>query len=138
MLSNFEEKLISKKIRPTAMRLLVMRKLNSQKSAITLSDLEMLFERSDKTTLYRTLKTFQSKGIVHGIDDGTGALKYALCEEGCECQVEKDMHVHFHCTVCTETYCLPKYKVPDIPLPENYIPEEVNFVFKGICADCSS
>lgn len=135
--ADLESKLTEKKIRPTAMRLLVMEKLSSQTSALSLTELEDQFKRSDRTTLYRTLKTFQERGLVHGIDDGTGALKYALCEDDCECSIETDMHVHFHCKECGETICLPNYKVPSISLPKNYSAEEVNFVFKGMCADCN-
>lgn len=135
--SKIESKLVEKRIRPTVMRLLVMEKLSSQTAALSLTELEDQFNKSDRTTLYRTLKTFQEKGLVHGIDDGTGALKYALCEDDCKCDIKMDMHVHFHCKNCGETICLPNYKVPDISLPKNYAPEEVNFVFKGVCASCS-
>lgn len=136
MLKKLESKLTSKNIRPTAMRLLVLDFLSGRSAAISLTDLESAFERSDRITLYRTLKTFQEKGLVHTIDDGTGAPKYALCEEGCRCDFERDMHVHFHCRVCSETFCLPKYKVLEIDLPENFQPEEANLVVKGICAKC--
>ena len=132
-----EEKLYKKHIRPTAMRLLVLETLSGQKTAISLSNLEKSFENSDRITLYRTLKTFKENGLVHRIDDGTGAPKYALCEEGCDCDIERDLHVHFHCKMCNETFCLPKYKIPEIGLPEKFRPEEANLVVKGICAKCN-
>ena|SRR5690554_119496 len=136
-LASFENILNKRNIRPTVMRLLVMERLSNQGAAISLSELEKIFERSDRVTLYRTLKTFQEKGLVHSIDDGTGAPKYARCEDGCECDLERDLHVHFHCRVCTETFCLPKYKIPEINLPEKFQPEEANLVVKGVCAQCS-
>lgn len=136
MIKSLENRLRNKEIRPTAMRLLVLEFLWKQTSAISLTDLENAFERSDRITLYRTLKTFQEKGVVHSIDDGTGAPKYALCEEGCACDFKRDMHVHFHCHICNETYCLPMYKIPSIELPRNFLPEEANLVVKGICAKC--
>lgn len=126
----------NKKLRPTAMRLLVLEALLEQKTATSLSDLEKSFEKSDRVTLFRTLKTFQENGLVHGIDDGTGVPKYALCEEGCECDIKTDLHVHFHCRICNETFCLPKYKIPEIDLPEEFRPEEANLVVKGICGKC--
>lgn len=136
MIKELENILNNKKIRLTAMRLLVMETLSDQKSAISLSELEKSFEKSDRITLYRTLKTFQEKGLVHSIDDGTGAPKYALCEEGCECDMEKDLHVHFHCRICSETFCMPKYKIPEIELPIKFKAEEANLVVKGVCANC--
>ena len=137
MIKNLEHKLARKNIRPTAMRLLVMEVLTSQEAAISLTDVEKSFEKSDRVTLYRTLKTFQEKGLVHSIDDGTGAPKYALCEEDCECDIARDLHVHFHCRVCSETFCLPKYKIPEISLPEKFRSEEANLVVKGICNKCN-
>jgi len=136
MIKELEIKLKNRGIRPTAMRLLVMEALSQQETAISLSDLEKTFEKSDRITLYRTIKTFQEAGLVHSIDDGTGTPKYALCEEGCECYIERDLHVHFHCKECSETFCLPQYKIPDIKLPVNFKSEEANLVVKGICSKC--
>jgi len=137
MIKELEIKLKNRGIRPTAMRLLVLESLSAQETAISLSELEKAFERSDRITLYRTLKTFQENGLVHSIDDGTGAPKYALCEQGCECDIERDLHVHFHCKICSETFCLPKYKIPEINLPDNFRSEEANLVMKGICGKCA-
>jgi Fur family ferric uptake transcriptional regulator len=78
-----EKKLTDKKINPTAMRLLVLDSLLKQRSAISLSDLEKALETADRITIYRTLKTFEDKGLIHIIDDGTGSPKYALCLEDC-------------------------------------------------------
>jgi Fur family ferric uptake transcriptional regulator len=78
------------------MRELVLDILTEQKVAISSSDLEQKFQKSDRVTLYRTLKTFEEKKLIHSIDDGTGAVKYALCKESCQCHPE-DLHVHFFC-----------------------------------------
>jgi Fur family transcriptional regulator, ferric uptake regulator len=132
-----EEILENNKVRPTAMRLLVLQHLLSKKVTISLTDLENHFEKSDRTTLYRTLKTFVENGIVHKIDDGTGVTKYALCENNCNCEIETDLHLHFHCTICNETVCLTDYKIPTVSLPKGYIAENVNLVVKGICDKCN-
>lgn len=132
-----EARLQGRNIKPTATRLLVLRVLAGQYSAISLSELERKFEKSDRVTLYRTLKTFQEKGLVHSVDDGTGSPKYALCEEGCECDIERDLHVHFHCRICGETFCLPKYKIPEISLPGAFVGEEASLVVKGVCGACA-
>lgn len=135
MIEELENKLKDKQIRPTAMRLLVLETLQKQLAAVSLQDLEAAFEKADRITLFRTLKTFEEKGLIHSIEDGTGATKYALCEEGCECAPE-DMHVHFYCNSCQETYCLPKSKVPDVPLPERFRADEAKLLVKGLCSRC--
>lgn len=136
-MSELEKKLKIKKVRPTAMRLLVLKTLQQQNFALSLQDLETHFEKADKVTLYRTLRTFEEKGIIHSIEDGTGAKKYALCQEGCECSLE-DMHVHFFCNSCKNTICLPKHGIPELNLPEGFLSIETDLLVKGVCQECTS
>ncbi|MDD3035153.1 MAG: transcriptional repressor [Bacteroidales bacterium] len=135
-MKNTDDKLISRNIKPTAMRELVLGILSEQKMAISLSDLEHNFHKSDKVTLYRTLKTFEERKLIHSIDDGTGAIKYALCKESCQCHPE-DLHIHFFCTKCQHTFCLNDNPIPTINLPVNFSLGTINMVVKGVCADCN-
>jgi Fur family ferric uptake transcriptional regulator len=132
-----EEKLAEKKINPTAMRILVLGLLLKQHAAISLSDIEKGLEPADRTTIYRTLKTFADKGLIHTIDDGTGTPKYALCQEECSGTDHHDLHVHFFCNTCRETFCLPNSKIPDVSLPDRFTSTEMNLVVKGICGKCA-
>ena len=136
-MNEIEKLLEEKKVRTTAMRILIYKFMAQNKIAVALTDIENAFTKAERTTLYRTLKTFEEKGIVHQIDDGTGASKYALCEEGCNCDIEQDLHLHFHCSNCNETVCLTEHKIPQINLPEGYLAEDVNLVITGICEKCS-
>ncbi|CAM1347800.1 MULTISPECIES: Fur family transcriptional regulator [Tenacibaculum] len=136
-MQTIEQLLESKEIRVTAMRLLIYKFLAQKQIAVTLSDIENAFEKIDRTTLYRTIKTFEENVIVHQIDDGTGITKYALCEQGCKCDVETDLHLHFHCNNCNETICLTDHKIPQISVPEGFVSENVNLVVKGVCDKCS-
>ncbi len=133
-----EKKLIDKKINPTAMRLLVLDFMLKQQSAIRLTDIEKGMQPADRITIYRTLKTFEEKGLVHSIDDGTGSLKYALCPETCDAGDHHDLHVHFYCTQCLGTFCLPDSQIPPIALPNKFRPIEINLVVKGICDHCAN
>jgi Fur family ferric uptake transcriptional regulator len=131
-----EKKLANKNINPTAMRLLVLDSLLKQNSAVSLSDIEKTLEPADRITIYRTLKTFEEKGLIHIIDDGTGSPKYALCPDECNPGHHHDLHVHFNCILCKETFCLPDTKIPEVLLPGNFIATEMNLVVKGICSKC--
>jgi Fur family ferric uptake transcriptional regulator len=130
-----DDQLHKRNIKPTAMRELVLKALTEQNVAISLADLERKFDNADKTTLYRTLKTFEENKLIHSIDDGTGSIKYALCRETCQCHPE-DLHVHFLCTKCQQTYCLNDISIPSIDLPMNFKLETINMVVKGICSNC--
>ena len=136
-METIEQVLESKNIRVTAMRLLIYKFLAENQVAVTLSDVENAFEKADRTTLYRTVKTFVERDIAHQIDDGTGIVKYALCEQDCSCEIETDLHLHFHCNNCNETVCLTDHKIPKIKVPDGFVSENVNLVIKGICDKCS-
>jgi Fur family ferric uptake transcriptional regulator len=135
MKENIDKQLQSRNIKATAMRQLVLQVLTEQKTTICLAELEQIFYKADKSTLYRTLKTFEENKLIHSIDDGTGSVKYALCRETCDCHPD-DLHVHFTCTVCMKTYCLTDIPVPKINLPVKFQLESVNMVVKGVCSNC--
>lgn len=134
---DLEKKLENNNVRPTAMRLLVLQYFTKQDKATTLGELENALETADKSTLFRTLKTFKENHLVHSIDDGTGMTKYALCSEGCMC-APQDQHCHFHCLICKETFCLTSKNIPSVELPENFMVEQANVVLKGSCAGCNT
>jgi Fur family ferric uptake transcriptional regulator len=136
-MTEVEKTLDNKSIRPTAMRILIYKYMASKNAAVALTDIENAFEKAERTTLYRTLKTFEKKGIVHQIDDGTNISKFALCQPGCNCEIDQDLHLHFHCSHCDKTVCLTEHKIPHINLPKGYIAEDANLVIKGICDLCS-
>lgn len=135
MKNQFDEQLNKRNIKPTAMRELVLKVLIEQTTAISLAEIEQKFTKADRVTLYRTLKTFEENNLIHHIDDGTGSIKYALCTETCECQPQ-DLHVHFVCSRCNQTYCLNEIPIPTVNLPVNFNLESINMVVKGVCANC--
>ena len=111
--------------------------LNSD-DALTHGDIEKeVGEKYDRVTIYRTLQTFEEKGIIHSIPTADNAIKYALCKE-CEEGHHHDDHVHFICTACEKTICLDDIVSPRIELPDGYVAETVQVVINGICKDCSS
>ena len=100
-------KLVLRDIRPTAIRVLVLRTLLEMKQAMSVSDLEAQLDTVDKSTIFRTLTLFLSHHLIHGVDDGSGTLKYAVCDDSCQCAVE-DQHMHFCCECCHKTFCARK------------------------------
>ncbi len=136
MKNSLEQILESREINPTAMRVLVLKELQNSEAALSLGELESHFRQADKTTLFRTLKTFEKNKLVHSIDDGTGSLKYALCDESCECLPEQ-AHIHFHCNKCGRTFCMKDFSLPQIKLPKNFRAEETSLVVKGFCEKCN-
>lgn len=125
-----------KNVKPTAIRILVFEAILSSKRAVSLSDLETILDTVDKSSIFRTLNLFAKHHIVHTIDDGSGSVKYEICDGEEECSLS-DMHTHFYCTVCHRTFCLKSISIPTVNLPEGFTAESVNYMIKGICGECS-
>lgn len=126
-----------REIRPTAMRLLILRTLLASDCALSMSDLENALDTVDKSTIFRTVTLFMRHRLAHCIDDGSGALKYAVCAESCTCAVE-DLHTHFSCENCRRTFCMEAIHVPVVTLPAGFTLTSVNYVLKGLCAECAA
>ncbi len=136
MKNEIDKKLEQKNIKPTAMRQLVYKVLSKQKKALSLYEIEKQFDNVERSTIFRTLRTFQDNYLIHSIDDGTGAVKYALCDDGCMCKHD-ELHVHFLCNKCAKTHCMKDMPIPQTELPEGFDFESANFVIKGICPNCN-
>ena len=130
------KKLAQRNIKPTAMRLLILRAMMQFDRAFSLLDLETYLDTVDKSTLSRTINLFLKHHLIHGIDDGSGSLKYAVCGNECNCDID-DLHVHFYCTNCHRTYCLRNIHIPTVSLPQHFTAESINYVIKGLCDHCS-
>ncbi len=125
-------------LRPTPIREKVWELFNNASKALPNKELEMQFENIDRITLYRTLKAFEEKGLIHKIDDGTGVPKYASCHDDCADGHHQHEHVHFHCLNCLSTTCLEDVQFPKIDIPPGYLTENTSIVVNGRCANCQN
>lgn len=106
--------------------------------ALSHSDIESeIAEDIDRVTVYRTLKTFTDRGLIHKVLDDGGSLKYALCSEACSATHHRHDHVHFKCSGCGQTLCLD-VDIPSVKLPQGFQAREVNLLIQGKCRNCSS
>lgn len=129
-----EKQLLNKNTRPTSMRILVYNFLKNQESALSLSEIEANFEHADRITIYRTLKTFEEKGIVHSIANENSTL-YKLCESDCNDEMHHDNHLHFYCKICKQTTCMEDFQFNSEMLKGLKV-EEFSLLAKGICENC--
>lgn len=135
--NDVEDILTRKEVKPTSNRILVMRELIKASHPVSLADLEISLGFSmDKASIFRVLKLFSEKDIIHVIEDGSRSLKYELCHSGTHHTIS-DQHVHFYCERCKETYCFENVSVPLVNIPEGFSPHAINYMIKGICPKCS-
>ncbi len=135
--SEYLDRLKKRGIKPTSLRVLILRTMMHENRAVSILDIESELETVDKSTIFRTVTLFLSHHLIHSIDDGSGSLKYAVCGNSCTCAVE-DLHSHFYCNSCHKTYCLEGIDVPVVELPVGFSLQSINYVLKGICFVCSS
>ena len=130
------ELLQARSIKPTAMRLLVLKCLVESGETLTLRQIEDMLYPADRSTIFRTLSLFEQHHLLHTIDDGSGSARYEVCYSHHHSD-DDDRHPHFRCLRCGRTFCLPEQRIPKVELPEGYQVQQVNYVITGICAECS-
>lgn len=125
------------RLRNTSSRSDILRLFLNHPYALSYSTIEKeVAEVYDRVTVYRTLKTFLDKGVVHKVLDDEGSLKYALCKDHCTTQEHHHEHVHFKCTRCGQTNCLEDVEIPVLRLPKGYKAQELNLLIQGTCSKC--
>ncbi|MBL6446129.1 transcriptional repressor [Fulvivirga sp. 29W222] len=125
------------KLKSTPCRAEVLTLLFNNEHALSHSDIEQEVDHSfDRVTVYRTLKTFLDKGLIHKVLDDEGVTKYALCSE-CSKEEHNHEHVHFKCEQCGHTQCLDEIQIPDISLPAGFKAHQKNLLIQGICNQCN-
>ncbi|MEM6263602.1 MAG: transcriptional repressor [Bacteroidota bacterium] len=137
-MSDSQQILKSHHLRATSHRLAILDFFLRKEVALSQPELEQeLAGTCDRVTIYRTLSHFLEKGIAHKVLDNAGAMKYALCQLGCEEQeAHAHDHVHFKCNKCGKTRCLEEVSIPNLQLPEGFYGEEINVLIQGICPAC--
>lgn len=131
----YVEKLEQCGIKPTAIRLLILRAMMRLNRAVSQSDLEGELQTVDKSTIFRTLTLFAERHLLHAVDDGSGSLKYAVSSDGDPRSVS-EQHVHFYCENCHRAFCFRRQAVPMVQPPEGFVLKDVNYVLKGLCPAC--
>ena len=126
-----------KGVKPTINRILVYSTLVQINRPVSLKDLENEMLNLDKSSIFRVLTLFAEHDVVHAFEDGRGIIHYELCHhhDG-ECN-HSDGHLHFYCETCQQSFCLEDTPLPDIHLPEGFVPHSISFVIKGECPHCA-
>lgn len=138
MKRNFEVLLRDNQLKITNPRLSVLKLIADQQFATSQPMLEkVLGNEIDRVTLYRILKTFEEKGILHKVIDLNGTANYAICSSNCSANAHHDEHFHFNCSNCHKVYCMNDFHLPAIALPPGFLAETLNLSITGVCKDCN-
>ena len=118
----------------TVIRTKLVTLLMNEAEALTSKEIEQKLEEDiDRVTLYRTIKLFEEKKLIHKIviDDHTAKYRLVNSSKGKE-------HPHFHCTECDKVVCLPEMPMPECGLPEGFSIKTQNTIVEGKCQKCNN
>ena len=136
MMEHSSQILADFKLRITPVRKHILGLFLDRDFAISHSDIDQEIPADlDRITVYRTLRTFLKKGLIHQVPDDKGVMKYALCNEACSPVRHRHDHVHFKCLKCGQTNCL-NISIPPIKLPEGYASKDTTVLIQGVCKQC--
>lgn len=125
-------------LRFTASRGAILSLFLQNAHALSYADIEKAVAAAyDRVTVYRTLKAFVERGVLHKVLDDDGGLKYALCSDHCAEADHHHEHVHFKCLACGQTSCLEDVSIPSVSLPLGYQISELNLLIQGRCNRCN-
>ncbi|RQP08062.1 MAG: transcriptional repressor [Chryseobacterium sp.] len=129
--------LYERKVGITPIRAQVLDLLMSNARSYSLSEIEDEFPDADRSTLYRTLKTFEKERLVHSVQENQ-STKYLYCEEDCgDGLCHHNFHLHFHCKNCDKTVCIEEVSLNPDSIPEGFSLAGLTFAASGICRECS-
>ena len=120
-------------IRPTAIRIMVMKEIISMGYAFTLAEMEDRLDTVDKSTLFRTLTLFMEHRLVHEVCNGSTSRLYCRCE----CKGPHTSHIYFTCKSCGKTFSIKDVDTSSIPHPNGFVVEDTNCVMTGLCSVCA-
>ena len=90
----------------------------------------------DKVTVYRSLESFETRGLIHKVPDIKNLKRYSLCvEQECSIDSHNHNHGHFICHTCNQTFCMQDVNLPIIKSKDFYI-QELKLIAEGYCQDC--
>lgn len=127
--------LTKKKISKTPFRQEVLAIFHKYQNAIPLATVEKELKDYNRITLYRTIKIFLEKGILHEISISGEASNYAICAD-CDSQAHNHEHVHFKCSKCKVIFCVEIDEFPSLALP-GYKIEQLEIQATGLCLECN-
>lgn len=137
MNNDVEKILTNHGVRPTAVRNMLLAALTGRDRPVSAQELETELDTVDRSTISRSLATFAEAGLLHIIDDGTGAPKYECCPSEHHHSIG-DSHAHFHCTRCGDTLCLESLHLEVPVLPDGYTVSNISCIISGLCPKCAA
>lgn len=128
-------------LKVTPVRLSVLSVLVNSDVALSHSDITDLLgdETIDKVTLYRTLNSFNEKGLIHKVATEDRNWLYAIMLEDNIEPISDHDHAHFICDNCEKIFCFPVSSQTQSgiqSIKEGFHVKQQEIRLHGLCPSC--
>ena len=127
----------ARQLKATKTRVELLKNMLEHSNAIPFSLIQKKLSQYDRVTLYRTLKTFVEKGIIHRALIKPDDTYYALCETHCTHHAHDHSHIHLQCRICGSVSCETTGYNLQMETPMFDI-EKINIQIEGVCSSCKT
>ncbi len=131
----FKELLHSRDLKATSTRIQLLENLDQHQAAMPYSAIQNTMKKIDRVTLYRTIDSLMSQGIIHQAYKENNETYYALCGKTCDKENHNHEHIHFKCLVCLAVTCQELHAKIEIALPA-YDIHQISISVTGVCDKC--
>ncbi|MDX9942741.1 MAG: transcriptional repressor [Bacteroidales bacterium] len=119
----------------TPCRIEILKALRQADSALSEPEIrEKIGEHFDRTTVYRSLRSFLKLDVIHSIALDGGELRYALSPE--KELADSSHHVHFFCNDCSGVFCISHQAFETPVLPDGFEATNFDLLVHGRCKNC--
>lgn len=126
----------TKNLSRTPCRVDILRTLMESGSALSETEIRNKLSHSfDRTTIYRTLRSFLVQDVIHSISLEGGEVRYAISQP--KQKSSGTFHVHFFCDGCNNVYCLPNPEFNPPVLPAGFSASGYDLIINGKCKVCN-
>lgn len=119
-------------IRPSMQRLEILEYISSCTTHPTADEIYSYMRRNNptlsRTTVFSSVKLLAEKGLVNDINITSDSTRYD--------SVQSTPHAHFICRDCIKIIDIP-FDMSVLTVPADFLCDNVNVYFKGVCPDCS-
>lgn len=119
-------------IRPSAQRLEILEYISSHETHPTAEDIYRHLVQTNptlsRTTVFNSVKLMAQKGLVNDINISPDSTRYD--------SADFPPHAHFLCRECGRIYDV-SIDLTSLHLPSEFICDNVNIFFKGLCPECA-
>lgn len=123
----------------TDLRRAVLKIFSNTSHALSSKDIESIHKGElDRVTLFRILKDFEEKCIIHKVGNLEGNAQYAFCHHTGHHHAVHQEHIHFNCSKCQNIFCIEDVEIPLLNLPKGYKVTQWNLNVTGICKNCNA